>query len=364
MRMSEVRKKIGVLTLHKALNYGAVWQCWALKRACELQGYFVETINYNPHGHQSLLDIIKHQPIVAYRYLTRIYQFGRFVSRYLNPSCYTESHEWIKANPPQDDVYIVGSDQVWSNELVGELLDSYLLDWAPKEIRRIAYAASTGGGPLEVNTIQLAELRKFSSISVREKQSVESVQDKVSIPVADVCDPTLLLTQKDYITLEKKPIRLPKHYIAYFDLAGDTFSTQSALMLRDHLSLPIVNMASKYRRWANFNYVSPTPEQWLYIMHHADYICTNSFHGVAFTIIFRRPFVYCAPQIGTRSKVNARVLNLLEQVHMNSTYATDITHVEQVIKSKVNYNDEAIEKYRIRSLRWLKQALEDEANKE
>lgn len=356
--------KIGILTLHRALNYGAVWQCWALKKACESLGYKVETIDYNPYGHYTVGGTLRHNPSVVYRQLLFMYQFNRFVKDRLNPTTHTESHDWIKMNPPQDDVYVVGSDTVWANAVAGDYLDSYLLDFAPDHVKRISYAASTGGNLMELNEYQLEELRKFSAISIREKQAVADVQSNVDIPVADVCDPTLLLTKEEYDAIEQKPLWLPKRYMVYFDLAGDPFCAECAKQLSKELGLPILNLANKYKRWVRYNYVAPTPEQWLYIMHHADYVCTNSFHGVAFSIIYRRPFVCCAAQVGGRAKTNGRVQNLLDQTGQKDRYITEIDEASKILEQEIKFDESAIETYRSRSLQWLKDSIENETNKE
>ena len=351
-------KRIGIFTLHRALNYGAVWQCWALKNACESFGNEVETIDYNPFGDYQKKWFIKKRPTIAYKYLTWLRQFNHFVEERLNPTQHTVSHEWIKNNPPIDEVYIVGSDTVWSDIVVGEFLDSYLLDFAPVNVRRISYAASTGGNPMELNEYQLGELRKFSAISVREKQSVPDVQAMVDIPVTDVCDPTLLLTKDEYEKLEQKPFWLPKHYIVYLDLAGDLLGMEAAKLISNALHLPVVSVGGKYMHWVKRNYLAPTPEQWLYILHHADYICTNSFHGVAFSIIYRRPFVCCAAQIGKRAKTNGRVQNLLYQTGLKDRYVADTEGVCELLQQEIQFNDSIIETYRSRSLEWLKKAIE------
>lgn len=356
-------KKIGLFTLHRALNYGAVWQCYALKHACESFGHVVETIDYNPYGHYTIKGALRHRPSVAYTYLMHMRHFNRFVDDRLNPTIHTESHEWIKENPPQDDIYIVGSDTVWANAVVGEFLDSYLLDFAPSNVKRLSYAASTGGNPMELNAYQLGELRKFSAISIRERQSVPDVQAKVNVKVADVCDPTLLLTKEDYEKIEQKPLWLPKHYIVYFDLAGDPFCSETAKKISKIKNIPILNLAGKYKLWARYNYLTPIPEQWLYILHHADYICTNSFHGVAFSIIYRRPFVCCAAQVGGRQKTNGRVQNLLDQANLGDRYITDFEGVKKIIENEIKFDDSAIEAYRNRSLQWLKNAIDNETDK-
>lgn len=351
-------RKIGLFTYHRALNYGAVWQCWALKKACESLGYQVETIDYNPFGHYEARWAIGRRPFVAYKYLMQLYRYNHFVENRLCPTTHTESHEWIKQNPPQDDIYIVGSDQVWANEIVEDCLDSYLLDFAPEYVKRIAYAASTGGNPMETNEYQLGELRKFLAISVREKQSVSDIQAKVKIPVADVCDPTLLLKLEEYEHEEQKPLCMPKHYILYFDLAGDSFCAESAKLMGQQLGLPVVNVAGKYTRWTRRNYPAPTPEQWLYLIHHADYVCTNSFHGVALSIVYRKPFMFCAPQKGERTKNNYRIQNLLEQTNLMDRYVAEMGEVQKILEQEIKYDELAIKSYRTRSLEWLKNAIE------
>lgn len=359
-------KDIGVLTLHRAHNYGAVLQCYALKLVCESLGHQVETIDYNPFGKYKVSWVFNYRhPVTAYKYLANLFRFENFVKHRLNPTTTIESHDMIKANPPQDDIYIVGSDQVWANAIAGDYFDSYLLDFAPKNVKRVAYAASTGGNPMELNDYQLAELRKFSAISVREKQSVSDVQSKVDIPVTDVCDPTILLNKDEYEKLEKKPFMLPKHYMVYFDLAGDSFCAEAVKRLSKQLNLPILNLAGKYKRWARYNRLAPTPEEWLYIMHHADYICTNSFHGAAFSIVLQKPFLYSAPQIGGRAKNNGRVLNLLEHTHFTNRYITDVNQITHELisnMSDIEANSKYVDEYRNRSILWLKNALEDETD--
>ena len=352
------KQKIGLFTFHRALNYGAVWQCLALKKACELFGHEVETIDYNPWGHYEAKWAIGRRPFTAYKYLKQLFQFNEFVLKRLNPTEHTESHEWIKQNPPQEDIYIVGSDQVWANEIVGDYLESYLLDYAPENIKRIAYAASTGGNPMEVNEYQLGELRKFTAISLRERQSVSEVQAKVDVPVTDVCDPTLLLKMEQYEKEEQKILCLPRHYILCFDLAGDTFCADATKRIGVHMELPIVNMVGKYMRMAKRNYPAPTPEQWLYLIHHADYVVTNSFHGVALAIVYRRPFMFCAPQNGGRAKNNYRIQNLLEQTGLQDRYISNVNQIETRLKNGRSFDESVIETYRIRSLEWLKKAIE------
>lgn len=352
-----MKKKIGIFTLHRAQNYGAVWQCWALKRSCEKLGYDVETIDFNPFGHYTYQGFLSHRPDKAISYVLSFWNFNRFVTEKLNPTEHTEDHDWIMKNAPKDDFYIVGSDTVWCENVVGEFLNSYMLDFAPDGVRRISYAASQGG-VFAQSPVFRDEIKKFSAVSLREPQFIGETSEVYGGEVVDVCDPSLLLTKEEYQREEKRKWRLPKHYIALFDLAGDCAVVNAAKMMRAKTGLPIVNLVGRWLRNANRNYFSITPEEWLYMIHNADYVCTNSFHGTAFAIIYRRPFITVAATKGGRAKTNGRAENLLTQCGLMDRYVTDLSQLDNIGMVDYTKAEPHIEAYRKRSIEWLKQALE------
>ena len=344
--------KVGILTLHRAINYGAVWQCWALKRMCEKLGHDVEVIDYNPFGHYTYFGFLRHRPDKALAYVRNFRFFNHFVDSMLNLTIHTESHEWIKNNPPNDNVYIVGSDQVWSKRLVGDLINSYLLDFAPNDVRKIAYAASVGGVDANVEMFK-KHLPSFHSIAVREPMFLDDLSEWAGKDVVDVCDPTLLLMADDYQSVEKKK-RVPKHYIVVFDLAGDPFLKEAACALKKKFGYKILNATGKYLKWADVNYYGLRPQEWLYIMRNADVICTNSFHATVFSIIFERPFVSCQVK---KSNNNGRVENLLNQTNLMSNYITEMVKINDWNGTNYENSREAINAYRQRSILYLKNAL-------
>lgn len=352
--------RIGILTFHRAINYGAVLQCWALKRVCEKMGYIAETIDYNPFGHYSYKGLLKHRPDKAISYVRNFIFMNKFVSNYLNTTIHTESHNYITENPPLDNIYIVGSDTVWNKDIVGNLLNSYMLDFAPNDVMRISYAASMGGVEFDKNSYKIAsnELCKFAAISVREPFFVDELKQISGLEnVTDVCDPSLLLTADDYISLEKKKC-CPKHYIAVFNLSGDEFATEIALMVKQKLNLKIVNLNGSYSKYADVNYLGLRPQEWLYLIHNADFVVTNSFHGTAFSIIYERPFLCCEAKKGGRAKTNFRSINLLTQTGLADRYLQN-NDIEQ--KLSLTYSNDIMVKindYRNRSYDWLKKSLE------
>ena len=348
--------KVGILTLHRAINYGAVWQCWALKQMCEKLGHQVQIIDYSPFGHYTYRGFLRHRPDKALAYIRNLRFFNQFVDTMLNPTEYTESHDWITGYPPKDDAYIVGSDTVWCNGVVGELINSYLLDFAPKNVQKIAYAASVGGEVASNETVFRKHLPTFHAIAVREPIYLKELSEWAGKEVVDVCNPTLLLKATDYEKVEIRK-KVPKHYILVFDLAGDPFIKEAALILKKRYGYQILNATGKYLKWADVNYFGLRPQEWLYIMRNADVVCTNSFHGTAFSIIFERPFICCQAKSSGRARTNSRAENLLTQTQLMANYITDLGQIETWEETDYNICAKAIETYRYRSIQYLKNAL-------
>ena len=213
------------------------------------------------------------------------------------------------------------------------------------------------GGAVDANVEMFKKhLPSFHSIAVREPMFLDDLSEWAGKEVVDVCDPTLLLTADNYQSVEKKK-RVPKHYILVFDLAGDPFLKEVACALKKKCGYKILNATGKYLKWADVNYYGLRPQEWLYIMRNADVVCTNSFHGTAFSIIFERPFICCQAKSSGRAKTNSRAENLLTQTQLMANYITDLGQIETWEETDYNICAKAIETYRDRSIQYLKNAL-------
>lgn len=347
--------KVGILTFHRAMNYGAVWQCWALVQACSNLGHEAVVIDYSPVGIWRYKYFLRQRPdrlITSWRMLFHLNRFYRQLPRTID---YGENYDAIKKNPPICDAYIVGSDQMWSEKIVGKHLGSFLLDFAPKNVKRISYAVSQGG-LFAQNPLFIEELRKFSAISRREPTWKAKMSSLTSMQVEDVCDPSLLMLGSDYAPLEQKVWFLPKRYIAVFDLTGEPLLEASAIKLSHEMHLPLVSMTG-YKKWCDKNLYGISPKQWIYVLRHADFICTNSFHGTAFAINFRKPFVSVANTKAGNDVKDDRKSNILMQCGLMSQYIQQIDDLPQVISINYDEVEYKIEAYRRRSLNWLSNAL-------
>ena len=102
------------------------------------------------------------------------------------------------------------------------------------------------------------------------------------------------------------------------------------------------------------NYYGLRPQEWLYIMRNADIVCTNSFHGTVFSIIFERHFVSCKVK---KSNNNGRVENLLNQTNLMSNYITELYQINDWSGTNYENSRDAINAYRQRSILYLQNAL-------
>lgn len=219
-------KKIGIITFHRAKNYGAVLQAYALQHTLEQLGSDCEIVDYKceniDNGYKpfqfSKTDPIKSilKSIVMYRKRAkRIEQFSSFYNNYLKISDKTYSNSDISECKNLYDAFISGSDQVWGPGKEGIDPDSiYFLSFADDN-QKYSYAASFGVADIsDVKAMQLRPLLKnFQSFSVREKSALNIVKKITGKNGVCHIDPTLLLKKDEWQKISVK--KLISHIFLY-----------------------------------------------------------------------------------------------------------------------------------------------------
>ena len=208
------------------------------------------------------------------------------------------------------DYYVAGSDQIWNPAWAGH--DHFFLTFAPPE-KRIAFAASFGVEALEPNVAEryVRLLKDFKYISVRERSGAKLVKQLTGKDVDVVLDPTLLLSRDDWEKIVKRPaIQLPEQYVLAFFLGEEPKGSMEHFA--DQLGLPIVHM----NREEFPELFVLDPAEFLYVVKHADYVLTDSFHGTVFSIKFEREFyVFQRKQEGLENMFT-RISDLLQRFHL------------------------------------------------
>lgn len=296
-------KKVGVLTFQFAHNYGALLQAYALKTAIEKMGAEVRIINYYP---KDLADTYSLNPLVFMRRAEfgniksipwRINQallFRNFQKEVLEIGKKIKNIKNSQFN--KFDVIVVGSDQVWNQDIVPDL-EKYLLKDVSVGIK-VAYAASIGKKRINksVEPVFKQLLSDFSLISVRERNTVDLFK-ALGIKTYHALDPVFLISRNEWKEFysKKSNINIYGAYILYIDLMND-FNLKKLLknVMKDKKmqAYAIHPTAWKFHLQGVKQLYNVGPYEYLYLIDHASYIVTNSFHGVAFSYIFKKKLFY------------------------------------------------------------------------
>jgi hypothetical protein len=328
--------RVGILTFHAANNFGAVLQTYATCRALEEFGCEPCVIDYRPSyfaapprpaGRRLLsmpTKVLRKLREGSFRTalgnVLRNRRFARFRRDFLPTTARVYwNAEQLRADPPDVDVCVCGSDQIWNVRLTDGRLDpSLFLDFAPRGVRRVAYAPSIGGFvfPEEYREAITALLKEFAALSGRENDLCTIIKQLAGRDAPMVLDPSLLVA--DYSPAIREPMRPPKRYIAVYPLDYSQPFVDSVQRVKTLLRLPVVNIGARPLPGADANRNSLGPSEWLGWMRRATFVCTNSFHGTAYSIILRRDFVTC-PYLA-HPVANARLATLLGQFGLGGRY--------------------------------------------
>ncbi len=324
--------KIGIITIHKINNFGSALQAYALQYFLKKSGYNNQIIdyhwtweNYNPNLFQRLISLMK---MWSKLILTPNTSYSRFCRFYLNYYDLTKK-EYTKHNinncPPQYDLYITGSDQVWNCRFT-EGDPNFLLQFAPESAKRISYAASFASPklPEKYSKIFAKQLAKYEHITVREYSGVDIVKGLTGKDAKVVCDPTLLLTSEDYSPIANcSKITIVNKYILVYllDYMFDPYPYVNKIIenvgeVFENYKIVYLRCSQQCKRFGNYiNVEEAGPLEFLYLMQHASFVITTSFHGVAFAAIFKIPLL----AIVQDKRSDGRIQTLLKELHQSDS---------------------------------------------
>lgn len=293
--------RVGILTLHGAINYGAALQAYGLSRFLTSMGHEVEVIDYFPPEVYSYYDYhIFSDPTSLRGVVSKVLRrrrnerefkaFEAFRMGRMTLSHHCVSSEELEAVCSSYGAVICGSDQVWNPKANGGLMREYYLGRVPNGIKRVAYAASFGNvGVIEGREDEVATLlRRFDAISVREDEAVGLCERLSGLPVERVIDPSMLLSRADYEKVER-PIETPERYLLSYKLGQNDAMTDAVASVSKTLGLPVVSLGRKMSGSTFRKDIGPS--EFLRLYAGADCVITNSFHGTAFSLLYGKPFV-------------------------------------------------------------------------
>ena len=346
--------KIGILTFHRALNYGAVLQCYALYETLKDMGHDVEVIDYRPpyiekyrkyynkncFHEQSIIRKIKaliKLPLTYWHIRKAVKAFDDFTTKHF---CFSNIVNTAEDIPTYYDAIIFGSDQIWSPQICEGFDPIYWGQFSKGKTRFVTYAVSYGGhnkiGNTEKNLIcQYA--RSFNRISVREKDFCNEISLLLKRPIPLVVDPTLLLRKKKFCLITIKPKF--GNYVLLFMLEQCNGAEEFAKRIATERNCNVIRLTAFPHIKKKKNEIilkgGLSPEEFLGYFKYANFIVSVSFHGTAFSVIFRKDFYVI------HSRMEDRAHNLLKSIglekrlvnpkEINEITAVDYTNVDDLI---------------------------------
>ena len=316
-------KKIGILTINDNANYGNRLQNYALEQFLNNNGFDTYTIWQLNHSiiHKILAKLkVRFQNL---NYQKRKKRFSDFNKSYLKIVDYKIRN--YKKIVNEYDYFIVGSDQVW-NYNYNCFSDEYFLKFSPKN-KNISYAASFGFSKMPIDKKKIYEhgLKNFKSISVREEESVEMLKE-ININSILVLDPTLLLSREEWQQIEKKPRNFTnkKYIIKSFlgELPDEYIRDIDKFIEENRFEIIDIN---DFSNGVNSTY---TPDELLYVLNHAEYIFTNSFHISVFSIIFNKQFFVYDKKSNLDKGMNSRIDSLLKIFNISNNRNCNLTSIK------------------------------------
>lgn len=324
--------KIGILTFHTALNYGAVLQAYALQNFLNSIGMPNEIIDYRC---LYIENTYKPFQISEGKFLNSIVRglvfggiirkkkevFQDFVSRKLITSNrYSNLNDLDQVNEAYS-FFITGSDQVWSPISAG-FDPTYFLPFAADN-KKFSYAASIGTTKLSDDLVFefKKRLKGFRLISIREKSN-ETLIKKVD-PTMEVLvhvDPTLLLSKSTWSKLTLESI-VKEPYLLVFNVEKCINNIQFAKKVASDKGLKIIYINERtIKKDKAIRYIqAPSPEDFLTLFANAEIVVTNSFHGAVFSLIFQKEFYV---ELDNKKLRNVRVEALLEMTKIQNREIT------------------------------------------
>ena len=372
-----------IITHPILLNYGGILQAYALQRSVEQLGIACTNIHYAPR-------FVRNRPRIrgirsALRHwLPFLRRLCVPCSGQLDFHAYPFIHNGFRTfimkawkchslqdqlqQLPEEDAFIVGSDQVWRGSHANgiESLPHFFLSFASEQQRNrsIAYAASFGSDSWEGSPEETAEcarlLKDFKAVSVREHSGIRLCREVFGVEAAQMPDPTLLLEPKDYLHICKHSWTRRKKipYIAAYLLDETPQAIQILNESAESLGFGIQHLKEHSDALRASDRLPLSVPQWLRYISDSQCVLTDSFHGCVFAIIFNKPFV-C---LGNELRGSARFESLLSTFGLQERLVTkhDASHILHLMKAPIDWEqvNQTRQLEKARAIRFIKENLD------
>ncbi|MEE0996130.1 MAG: polysaccharide pyruvyl transferase family protein [Paludibacteraceae bacterium] len=367
--MESNKKTVGIITMHKVQNFGSALQAFALQYIVGTLGFEGVLIDYKfpnkDHGASKKGMVQRIKESIGKKFnLTSgcvvLNKFASFYKKYFLLSARYLSIEDIQSKPPEFDIYVTGSDQVWNPKFIKEDT-TFFLDFVTQR-KKIAYAPSFGVSKLDESYISRIKplLSQYQCLSCREISGSTLIREITENEVQVVLDPTLLLSSDQWNELMNiRKDTDEKFVFLYIQKYSFDPSKKIELLLKkikEKLNVKVYSTCTLPSSCNGlFTYIDDAgPTDFLYYVRNASFIITASFHGTAFAVNYGKPFYSL---ILSKSASDDRQLSFLKLVGLEkrALLLDDIENIDFDFDD-VCMNSQLLQ-LRKESLKYLREAL-------
>ena len=323
-------RKIHIFTVYNSRNFGSYLQATALLNALKKYGQvdFVDTKTRST-------DTYKNKEIL--RNFLRL-QFKRALFEHRTSEAFLRQQGQLPVVEINDihknDICFFGSDEIWN--VARKAFSDYPIFWGEgfRENAKISYAPSINYATEQQLRAYGAQeyLKRFAGLSVRDDYSKKTLESVTGLNFEKVLDPTMLFTKEHYLrdcTRQKIPFN---GYIAvYCYFRRNDKEVKQIKQLARKLGKKLVSVGL-YNSWCDYCVANQSLNPFVYY-EDADYVISNTFHGIAFAITFQKDFIAVL-----RSGSN-KVQSMLEDMGLSSRIVdgNDSDIMLEILKKPINY---------------------------
>lgn len=354
-------KKACIATYCEWGSYGSVMQAIGLKKALNSMGCQSFIVKDSPapltnlktpfkigkHPRQIILNMYNN--MLRGKTNLRYRRSVEFINKNVD-IVYYNNYDALKKKPPQADIYIAGSDQIWHPDLCKSM---FFLDFLNNGEKKYSYAASMGVTRVKPEKEQEFSrlVGDFESYSVRENEMIPVVSAHTEKQISVHIDPTFLANADQWRELEEE-YPLNKPFILVYAIYWDSRLNKELKQLHKKTGYDVVALCTGFSKvWANKKIYDASPGHFLWLVDHAQAVVSSSFHGVAFALNFNKRL---AAVINPQSP--SRINSVLDKLKVKNAPIKDVFSFYLDSYDEINAH---IEKERCMALDYLKEIVNE-----
>lgn len=382
------RKKVGLCLAFKGTNYGMLLQAYATQQIVEAYGFDTEIIDYRSGRNKGIKPSFAAVHVAMTKILDKVLMRNKgknietldemhiqnvnerkesalyFTEKYLHNIVACNGITELKEKSKEFYAVLVGSDQLWLPNMA--VTNFYTLRFAAPGVRRISYATSLGVSsyPKYAKKVAGDYWKQIDYLSVREEQGKRIIQSIVDIPVEVVADPTYLLTKEEWLErIPERQIIDDGYILCYFLGNADKFIGFTKRFAKAK-NLKIVSILSNECNSDDYSVfdeviVGKGPEEFINLVRNASYVLTDSFHGLAFSVINEKQFyIFYRNRPEVKQSRHSRIDNIVKLWGVQDRLIID-PEKSPVTNDMIDYEvvGRKVESFRKESIHFIEKAL-------